>query len=139
MAQFIEFAINHWILSSFWLLLVIAIVFKQKSGASKSVGPQQAVMLINRSDALVVDVRDKKEFDSGHIVDALNIPLSKFDQRIAELDKHKEKPIVVVCKMGQHSSEACNKLQKAGFAQVVKLGGGLSEWKAQSLPLIQKK
>jgi rhodanese-related sulfurtransferase len=138
MAQFIEFIGNHLILSGIWLVLVLALVYKLQSSAGKAVGPQQAVMLINRSDAVVVDVRDKKEFDSGHIVDSLNIPLSKFDQRMSELDKHKEKPIVVVCKMGQHSTEACKKLQNAGFAQVVKLGGGLTEWKAQSLPLIQK-
>ena len=119
-------------------MLILAVIYKLKAGAGKSVGPQQAVMLINRSDAVVVDVRDKKEFDSGHIVDSINIPLSKFDQRIAELDKHKEKPIVVVCKMGQHSTEASKKLNNAGFAQVVKLGGGLTEWKSQSLPLIQK-
>ncbi|MBL4821270.1 MAG: rhodanese-like domain-containing protein [Gammaproteobacteria bacterium] len=138
MEQFIEFIGNHLILSALWLVAILAVLFKQKSGASKSVGPQQAVMLINRSDAKVVDIRDKKEFDSGHIVDALNIPLSKLDQRIAELDKHKDKPIVVVCKMGQHSSEACKKLEGAGHSQVVKLGGGLTEWKAQSLPLVQK-
>jgi rhodanese-related sulfurtransferase len=138
MAQFLEFIGNHWILSGIWLVLIIGVFYQLKSGASKSVGPQQAVMLINRSDAVVVDVRDKKEFDNGHIVDAINIPLTKLDQRMAELEKHKEKPIVVVCKMGQHSSDACNKLTTAGYAQVVKLGGGITEWKAQSLPLVQK-
>ena len=138
MVQFLEFIGNHWILSGVWLVLILAVVFQLKASASKSVGPQQAVMLINRSDAVVVDVRDKKEFDSGHIVDAINIPLAKFDQRMAELTKHKEKPVVVVCKMGQQSSDACKKLTTAGFAQVSKLGGGITEWKAQSLPLIQK-
>ena len=138
MAQLIEFIGNHWALSGMWLLLIGAVIFQLQSNAAKSVGPQQAVMLINRSDAVVVDVRDKKDFDSGHIVDARNIPLTKLDQRIAELEKFKDKPIVVVCKMGQQSSEACNKLKTAGYSQVTKLGGGITEWKAQSLPLVQK-
>ena len=52
--------------------------------------------MINRNEAVVLDVRDKKEFDSGHIVDSINIPVSKLGQRVTELDKHKQKPVVVV-------------------------------------------
>ena len=138
MSQFIEFVGNHWVLSGAWLVLVMAIYFLHSRTAARAVGPQQAVTLINRSDAVVLDVRDKKDFDSGHIVDSINIPLSKLSQRIAELEKYREKPLVVVDKLGQHASEACSTLQKAGYSQAVKLAGGLSEWKAQSLPLIQK-
>ena len=138
MAQFIEFIGNHLILFGLWLVLVAAIFVQFRSRASKSVGPQQAVMLINRSDAVVVDVREKKEFSSGHVVDALNIPLNKLGQRLAELEKHKQKPVIVMCKMGQQSGEACKTLQEAGFEQVMRLGGGIAEWRAQSLPLVQK-
>jgi len=138
MEQFLEFVGNHPVLFGIWVVLVLAIFFQHRAKASKSVGPQQAVMLINRSNAVVLDVREKKEFESGHIVDAINIPQSKLSQRITELEKHKEKPVVVVCKMGQHSGEACKTLQQAGFTQVSRLAGGIAEWKAQSLPLIQK-
>ena len=138
MAQFLEFVGNHWILSSAWLILMVAIILQHRVTAAKSVGPQQAVMLINRSDAIVLDVREKKEFDSGHIVDSINIPLAKLNQRIAELEKYREKPMIVVDKLGQHAPEACKLLQKAGYLQAVRLAGGLTEWKAQSLPLIQK-
>lgn len=138
MEQFIEFVGNHLVLSALWLILVFTIFAQHRARSSKAVVPQQAVMLINRNDAVVLDVREKKDFDAGHIVDAINIPLSKLAQRIAELDKHKQKPIVVVCKMGQHSGEASKTLQGAGFEQVVRLGGGIAEWKAQSLPLVQK-
>lgn len=138
MEQFIEFVGNHLLLSSFWVVLVVLIFIQHQSRSSKAVGPQQAVMMINRQDAVVLDVRDKKEFDAGHIVDAINIPMSKLAQRVTELDKHKQKPLVVVCKMGQHSGDACKALQQAGFEQVVRLAGGIAEWKAQSLPLVQK-
>ena len=62
----------------------------------------------------------------------------KLSQRITELQKHKDKPIVVVCKLGQQSADAAKTLQAAGYAEVFKLAGGLTEWKAQSMPLVQK-
>ena len=137
MDQFLEFVVNHPVLWGLWALLVVAVILQYRSKASKSVGPQQAVTLINRSDAVVLDVREKKDYEGGHIVDAINIPLSKLGQRVTELEKHKEKPVVVVCKMGQHSGEACKTLQQAGFENVVRLSGGVTEWKSQSLPLVQ--
>ncbi len=121
-----------------WLVSLGAIIFYHQRTASSAVGPQQAVMLINRKDAVVVDVREKKEFDSGHIVDSINIPLAKLKQRISELKKHKEKPVVVVCKQGQQSGDAAKTLQEAGHIEVVRLSGGITEWKSQSLPLVQK-
>lgn len=138
MAQFVEFIGNHLVLSTMWVVTLGAIILYHQKTGSSSVGPQQAVMLINRKNAVVVDVRDKKEFESGHIVDSVNIPLSKLKQRMTELKKHKDNPVVVVCKLGQHSGEAAKILMEAGHSEVVKLSGGLTEWKAQSLPLVQK-
>ena len=138
MAQFLEFIGNHLLLSAMWVITLGAImIYHQRTGAS-SVGPQKAVMLINRQGAVVVDVREKKEFDTGHIVDSINIPLAKLKQRLSELRKHKEKPVVVVCKLGQHSGDAAKTLQESGFAEVFRLSGGITEWKAQTLPLVQK-
>ena len=138
MAQFVEFIGNHLFLSAMWVITLGAIMmYHQRTGAS-SIGPQKAVMLINRQGAVVVDVREKKDFDTGHIVDSINIPLAKLKQRLSELRKHKEKPVVVVCKLGQHSSDAAKTLQESGYAEVFRLSGGLTEWKAQSLPLVQK-
>ena len=138
MAQFIEFIGNHIILASAWLLLATGIVFFHQRTGSKSVSPQGAVALINRNDGIVVDLRDKKEFEMGHIVDSVNIPYSKLAQRLTELDKHKEKPLIVVCKLGQQSGMAVKQIQVAGFSDVYKLSGGMSEWRAQSLPVVNK-
>ncbi len=138
MAQFVEFVGNHWILSTLWMVIVMALFFLFQSASGKAVGPQQAVMLINRSNAVVLDIRDKKDYDGGHIVDAINIPMNKLGQRITELEKYKERPMIVVCKMGQQASDACKTLQTAGYSQAVKLNGGLTEWKAQSYPLVQQ-
>jgi rhodanese-related sulfurtransferase len=138
MAQFLEFIANHWVLSTLWLVTVVAIIMYHQRSAGDSVGPQAAVMLINRKDAVVVDVREKKEFESGHIVDSINIPHSKLKQRLTELKKHKSKPLIVVCKLGQHSGEATRMLKEEGFAEVYRMRGGITEWKTQSLPLVQK-
>ena len=83
MAQFVEFIGNHLLLSAMWVITLGAIMmYHQRTGAS-SIGPQKAVMLINRQGAVVVDVREKKEFDTGHIVDSINIPLAKLKQRLS--------------------------------------------------------
>lgn len=110
----------------------------QQRSSGNGVGPQQAVMLINRQDAVVVDIREKKEFDEGHIVDAINIPLAKLKQRVTELKKFKDKPVIVVCKLGQQSADAARTLKEEGHNQVYRLSGGITEWKSQSLPLVQK-
>jgi len=138
MAQFVEFIGNHLILSGMWVITLIAIIVYHARAASGSVGPQRAVMMINRDGAVVVDVRDKKEFDQGHIAGAINIPLVKLKQRMAELNKHKDKPKLVVCKMGQQSGAAAKSIEEAGCGNAVKLSGGISEWTARSFPLVQK-
>ena len=138
MEQFFEFIGNHLVLSSMWVASAAAIIFYQARTAAASVGPQQAVMLINRQDAVVVDIRDKKEFEAGHIVDAIHIPLAKLKQRApAELKKFKERPVLVVCKMGQHAGSIGRKLKAQGFEDVRRLSGGMAEWGANSLPVVK--
>lgn len=138
MAQFIEFVGNHWILSTLWVALIVALALQRTKASGASVSAQQAVMLINRSDAVVVDIRDKKDFDAGHIVDAIHIPLSKLGTRVTELEKYKATPVIVACRLGQHSADAVKVLKSAGFTQVLRLSGGMIEWRAQALPLVQK-
>ncbi|MDG2421564.1 MAG: rhodanese-like domain-containing protein [Gammaproteobacteria bacterium] len=138
MAQFIEFIGNHLLLATMWVATLVAIVLHQKKNSATAVTPQRAIMLINREEGVIVDVREKKDFDTGHIVDSINIPLAKIKQRATELKKHNQKPVVVVCKLGQHSGEAAKLLQESGHTEVYRLTGGLTEWKAQSLPLVQK-
>ena len=137
MAQFVEFIGNHLALSGMWVVSVVAIILYYKKNSASGVIPQKAIMLINREGAIVVDVREKKEFDAGHVVDSINIPSTKLKQRITELKKYTQKPIIVVCKLGQHSGEAAKVIQEAGHEDVFKLSGGITEWRAQSLPLVQ--
>ncbi|MDX1491629.1 MAG: rhodanese-like domain-containing protein [Pseudohongiellaceae bacterium] len=138
MAQFIEFVGNHWILSTLWVGFVLAIALHRNKTSGATVSAQQAVMQINRENAVVLDIRDKKEFDAGHIVDAIHIPLNKLATRVSELEKHKQAPIVIACKLGQHSIDAVKVLKQAGFEKVVRLSGGMTEWRSQNLPIVQK-
>ena len=99
--------------------------------------PQELVNLVNKEGAVVLDVRDSKEFASGHIVDAVNVPHAVLESRLAELEKYKEKPVTIVCKMGQHAGTAGTLLRKAGFASVTRLTGGMTEWRNQNLPVVK--
>lgn len=137
MAQFLEFFIKHWILSGLWLGLVITFVLYLKAKAGSSLSPQQATMLVNRENGVVVDIRDKKTYDGGHIVDAINIPLAKLKDKITELEKYREKPLVVVCQMGHQSGEAVKLLEESGFASVTRMSGGMTEWQTQGLPAVK--
>ena len=100
--------------------------------------PSEATLLMNREDALVLDVRETGEWSSGHISGARHITLAQLDKRFSELDKFKDKPIIVVCASGNRSSSACGQLKKHGFGKVYSLGGGISSWRDSSLPLTTK-
>jgi rhodanese-related sulfurtransferase len=107
-------------------------------GNVANLSPAEATLLMNREDALVLDVRETGEWSSGHITGARHISLGQLDKRLSELDKFKEKPIIVVCATGNRSSSACGQLKKHGFSKVFSLGGGVSSWRDANLPLTTK-
>lgn len=137
MTRFIEFVVNHWVLSGLWLAIATALLAYLNSKLAGSLSPHQAIALVNKDEGIVVDVREKKEFDKGHVVDAINIPMAKLAERAVELDKYKERTVIVMCQHGQQSGEAVKVLHTKGFAKVIKMGGGLSEWQAQNLPIVK--
>jgi rhodanese-related sulfurtransferase len=99
------------------------------------VGPTEAVMLINRKDAVVLDVREESEFASGHINNARHVPEKQLAERIKELEKLKNKPVIVSCAAGRRSAAVADSLRKQGFADVVALRGGISAWQQAGMPL----
>lgn len=94
-----------------------------------------ALQLINHKNALVLDVREEQEFSNGHLLNAKLIPLGKLNERIGELERYRNQPIVVVCRSGQRSASACAALTKQGFAQAYNLAGGVIAWQKSNLPL----
>ena len=107
-------------------------------GTVAHLSPAEATLLMNREDALVLDVRETAEWSTGHIIGARHITLGQLDKRMSELDKFKERPIIVVCASGNRSSSACGQLKKSGFAKVFSLAGGVGSWRDASLPLTTK-
>ena len=137
MEQLFEFIGNHYILTGIFVVLMGIFARNELQRGGRAVSAQQLVDLINREGAVVLDVRDKKEFGEGHIVDAMNIPHTAIASRIGELERHKVKPVVVACKIGQHSGAVGTLLRKAGFENVVRLRGGITEWRSQNLPVVK--
>jgi len=137
MQHLFEFIGNHPILVGAFALLLALFIRNETRRGGQNVSPQQLVNLVNRDGAVVVDVRDPKEFASGHIVSAMNIPQASLAGRLAEIAKFKDKPVAIVCKMGQHSGAAGTLLRKAGFQQVMRLSGGMMEWRNQNLPVVK--
>jgi rhodanese-related sulfurtransferase len=133
--QFIEFIGNHILLSTAWFAIGILILISINKGSAAAVSSQQLVNLINREEALVIDVRNSAEFKKNHIAGSKNIQLTKLSEQMSKLENWKNKPIVVVCNAGVQASSACTQLKKNGFEQVFKLKGGIQTWLADSLPL----
>ncbi|MBK1681213.1 rhodanese-like domain-containing protein [Rhodocyclus tenuis] len=109
--------------------------FIRRPGSGKSVTPTQATLLINREDALTIDVREPNEYAAGHLPDSRNIPAAKLAERIGELEKFKERALIVVCQSGARSASASAQLGKAGFTQVHNLEGGIAKWVEAGLPI----
>jgi rhodanese-related sulfurtransferase len=101
----------------------------------QEVGPIEAVQLINRRDAVVLDVRDAAEYKSGHITNARHLPEGEIDARMKELERVKSKPIIVSCARGNRSLTVANRLRKLGFAEVFSLRGGIAAWQHANMPL----
>lgn len=101
----------------------------------QDVGPIEAVQLINRRDAVVLDVRDAAEYAAGHIANARHIPEAQLGERRKELEKFKARPIIVSCRTGSRSAAVAASLRKQGFNEVFALRGGLVAWQQASMPL----
>lgn len=104
----------------------------------KEIDTLVAVQLINHQDALVLDVRDDSEYAAGHLPNSKHIPSEKIEERWVELQKFKEKPIVVIYRGGIRSNHASLVLKKNGFSQVFNLMGGIDAWKRASLPIVKR-
>ena len=106
----------------------------RRGAGGPSVGTLEATMLINQKDAVVIDVREPGEFAQSHILNARNVPLGELAARIKDLERFKEKPVIVSCATGNRSGSAAAILRKHGFANVVNLAGGIAAWQQAGLP-----
>jgi rhodanese-related sulfurtransferase len=136
MALFLEFLAQEWLLMTALLAVIVMLIMHESRKSGPSLSPQQAINLVNAQEGVFVDLRDSGEFSKGHIMGAVNIPATKLPERMVELEKYKDKPVVLVCKMGQQASTAGKQLKAANYSQVNKMTGGMMEWGNLQLPTV---
>jgi len=141
MEQLMEFAGNHALLAGGFVLALLALVWTEVVRTTQKfveLTPVQAVPMINREGAIVVDVSASADFNKGHILGATNITPSRFGKPDAEIDKLAGKTVLVVCKNGTASSAAAAALVKVGAAKVAVLKGGMLQWTADNYPVSRR-
>lgn len=141
MTQLIEFAGNNLILVAA-LVVITALILKTEIGVRLNKIPQlnvnEAVRLMNDDDVVVLDVRESKEYSSGHIRDSVHIPMASLSKRLNEIEKYKTKKVLAYCRSGQRSNHACRMLSKQGFENVSNMSGGIISWSNANLPVSKK-
>jgi rhodanese-related sulfurtransferase len=107
----------------------------RRSAGGPSLSTLEATQLINRSDALVVDLRSAEDYAKGHILGARNIPLADLERRAGELEKLKAKPLILHCGDGNRAGGGIAVLRAKGFDKAHNLAGGYAAWLQAGLPV----
>ena len=139
MDKLLEYVTRHPILVGGTAALAVAVLvyeFSRARNAGETVGPMDAVRLLNQG-ALLLDVRSQAEFDSGHVIDARHVPQEDVAASAETLKRYREKVVIACCESGMRSSAAARLLKAQGFTKVVNLRGGLAAWRAENLPLVK--
>lgn len=141
MSQLAEFIGNHLLLSLAFiavLFIYLSIMMNEKMQAFSNINTSQLTQLVNHKDAIVIDTRSTNEYNNGHIVNAVNIPLSDITSGSQSVDHLKGKTVITYCVSGITSKSACKHLIKSGVENVFNLTGGINSWIGEKLPLIKK-
>ena len=140
-ARIFEFIGNHPLLILAFagtLGALLASEISRRLSGMKAVDPVQATQLSNRENAVFLDIRDDGEYGGGHIPEAIHIPIRQLPDRIGELNKHKDCPVIAYCRSGNRSNGAGSVLKKHGFENVYNPSGGIAAWQKASLPVSTK-
>jgi rhodanese-related sulfurtransferase len=135
----LQFVSEQWILFAALSVVIAMFIRHELSRGAPGLTPQQSIRRVNSDGGIFLDIREVGDFKQGHIADALHIPSAKLATRMGELESYKEKPIIVVCRMGQTAGGASKQLLDAGFSEVFKMKGGMMEWDALQLPVVSVK
>ena len=135
--QLIEFSGNNAMLVMALVVIIIMLVsgeIQQRIGGVKHLEPHDATRMLNHDNAIMIDMRNDKDYQAGHIVNAVHLPEYN-DSTIKRLEKFRERPLIIYCRSGQQSAGVCSKLRKQGFEPVYNLKGGVLAWQNANLPL----
>jgi rhodanese-related sulfurtransferase len=133
-----EFLGNHLYLTLGFVGVLIALAMTELQRFTrgyKALTPAGLTQLVNRDNALLIDVSSQQDFEKGHVPGARHVAMSQFDPESKDLSKARELPVAVSCRNGQVSAQAAQRLVKAGFSKVYWLEGGIAAWSEAQLPL----
>jgi rhodanese-related sulfurtransferase len=137
MQRLLEYISHHYYLAGGALLAAVALLLYEVRARAQNfaaLSTTQAVRLMNQG-ALLIDVRDKSDFDAGHIGDARSMPAAQLESQADSLKKWKAKPVIAYCETGLKGASAVRTLKGLGFTEVFNLEGGLNAWVKENLPL----
>jgi len=132
-----SFIVNHWLLVTIFVVLVVLILsdaVNRKISGINPLGTAEAIQIVNQRNGVFLDIREAAEFKKEHIADSMSLPLSTLEANIAKL-KDPAQPIILICASGQRSRTAAKQLRSHGFSNIYVLTSGLNAWKDAKLPL----
>lgn len=132
-----EFIANHWLLSAAFVFLATLLVVTESRRGGKNLSPALLGAVVNRDNGVLLDIRADSDFRAGHIAGSIQVPATQLATRLAELDKYKGRPVIVICAQGHTAADAARQLKAAGHEPVYRLAGGLAAWRGENLPVVK--
>ena len=141
MQEYIDFARDNFLIVAGFIGVLAFIIKSELSRLSrtyKQVGVNDAVLLLNKDNTVVLDVREDKEIQGGIIKGARHIKLGELADKVANISTNKQDPVLIYCRSGSRSGHACQQLTKAGYEDVSNLSGGILAWESANLPVAKR-
>ena len=133
--NFIVFLTQEWLLVTILAALILVYAWRERIKNGRPISAHEVTRMLNDESGVLLDVRDKAEFNAGHIPGAIHILHSKVATELGQLEPHRSKTVIVADKIGQHAGSVGRVLGQNGF-EVRRLSGGIAEWQSQRLPLV---
>lgn len=141
MDKLIEFAVNNIFLVSLFAAITAMLLwnlFGSAVSGIKQLSPMEVTRLMNRENAILLDVRNANDYKKGHVINSISVPVAELAERQEGLDKHKKKVVITYCEHGNISNKAARSLKTSGFEQVYSMKGGVMAWRSANLPLTKE-
>ncbi len=138
--MFLEFAMANWYLFAMLAAILLLLMFNpggRMVGGATKISAVKLPQIQARQSAVLVDIRSPEEFSKGHIEQSLNLPLDSLESNLKKLNKHRGKPLILVCQSGMRAGKAAGILKKNQFQELYILDGGVASWSKENLPLIR--
>jgi rhodanese-related sulfurtransferase len=134
MPYFVQFLIDNWFIVIPLIVSIVVFLRIEKVRKASILDPQQVIFYLNRKNAMLIDIRNSKEFSEGKISQAKHIG-PDIDLCKKEINKSSEKPIIIICQNGNYSLRMAADLKKENI-NVFTMKGGINSWRGENLPLI---